>query len=284
MTDLPLAKTTAKAKQDYLKSPSAVLILHGSAGVGKKLLAQAILTEVLEIVQDKLTTYPYLVSIEPENNSISIDSIRSMQSALVRSVPGSQPIRRAVLIVGAEKLTREAQNALLKSLEEPPTDTVFVLCVDNPQNLLSTVVSRAQLLAVLPITEEAAKEVFGDNADVSKAYHMSGGRAGLLRALLDNSEHPMLAAVDEAKSVLKKEPYERLLLVNSLSKDRAAVEELLEAMLLLARVSLTSSVKNDKSAVARQWHSINKQVIAAQRSLKRNAGTKLVLTDLFLHL
>lgn len=284
MADLPLASTTKKAYRAYVTSPSSVLILHGPAGVGKKQLACRILAEVLGIVQDKLITYPYLISIEPEKDSISIDQVRSMQSALVRSVPGAQPIRRAVLIQDAQKLTVEAQNALLKSLEESPEDTVFVLCVDNLHHLLSTVVSRSRQLAVLPVTEEAAKQHFGDSAEVTKAYHMSGGRPALIEAVVSDSEHPLLQVMDTAKEVLQKTTYERLLLVNDLSKDRTATDELLNALQLLAQISLRSAVKGNKTAQAKRWHQINKQVMASQKALRGNAGAKLVLTDLFLHL
>lgn len=113
---------------------------------------------------------------------------------------------------------------------------------------------------------------------------MSGGRADLMRAILQDEDHPLLANINQAKEVLQKTPYDRLLLVNNLSKDKPATEELLEALLLLARISLTTSVKNEKTDQAKRWHKIIKQVGAAQKSLKRNAGSKLVLTDLFLHL
>lgn len=286
MNELPLAPTTETAVKTYLKSPSSVLILYGPAGVGKKRLAEQILADILQIAKDKLITYPYLIVVEPDKGkaSIAIDQVRSLQSALIRSVPGLRPVRRAVLIADAQKLTPEAQNALLKSLEESPADTVFVLTVDNLHNLLSTVVSRSQPLAVLPISEAAAKRHFGDNAQTTKAYHMSGGRAALMQALLDDAEHPLLAKIDEAKAVLQKSTYDRLLLVNNLAKDKPATEELLEALLLLARISLSSSVKASRTDQARRWHAISKQVIVAQKALKKNAGTKLVLTDLFLHL
>ena len=284
MDERLIAPTTEKSVQAYLQSPSSVLILHGPSGVGKVRLAERILGSILGVVQDKLITYPYLITVEPDGSSISIESIRNVQSALIRSVPGERPIRRAVLITHAEKLTTEAQNALLKSLEESPEDTVFVLCVDNVQHLLPTVVSRSQQLAVLPITESLATQIFGDSPEVIKAYHMSGGRAGLLQALLDDAEHPLLNAIAGAKDILGKTSYERLLLVNGLSKDKPATEELLDALLLLARISLTTSVKNEKTDQAKRWHTINKQVIAAQKAMGNNAGIKLVLTDLFLHL
>ena len=285
MASLPLAPTTEANVKAYLKKPSAVLVLHGPSGLGKDKLAEQILADILQIVHEKLTTYPYLINLEPdEKGTISIDSVRSVQSALIRSVPGDNPVRRAVLVSQAEKLTLEAQNALLKALEEPPADTVFILTVDNLQHLLSTVVSRSQPLAVLPITEDAARSHFGDNAEVTNAYYMSGGRAGLLQALLDDADHPLLEAIKQAKEVLQKSSYERLLLVNALSKDKLATGQLLEALLLLARISLASSVKGDNTAQAKRWHGIIKQVSSASSSLQKNASPKLVLTDLFLHL
>lgn len=284
MASPPLAPTTEVAVKAYLRKPSAVLVLHGPSGVGKSRLAEQILADILQIVHEKLITYPYLIRLEPdEKGSITIDSVRSVQSALIRSVPGNNLLRRAVLVTQAEKLTLEAQNALLKALEEPPSDTVFILTVDNLQHLLSTVASRSQPLAVLPISEEVARNHFGDNAQVTKAYYMSGGRAELLQALLDDAEHPLLEAIKQAKEVLQKSSYERLLLVNALSKDKLATNQLLEALLLLARISLASSVKGGNTAQAKRWHGIIKQVSAASGSLQKNASTKLVLTDLFLH-
>lgn len=285
MASLPLATTTETSVKAYMKRPSAVLVLHGPAGVGKTILAEKLIANILNIVHEKLITYPYLIRLEPdEKGSITIDNVRSVQSALIRSVPGSNPVRRAVLVSQAEKLTLEAQNALLKALEEPPSDTVFIMTVDNLQHLLSTVVSRSQPLAVLPISEEVARNHFGDNAQVTKAYYMSGGRANLLLALLNDSEHPLLESIKQAKEVLQQSSYERLLLVNALSKDKLATSQLLEALLLLARISLASSVKGDNTVQAKRWHDIIKQVSAASSSLQKNASPKMVLTDLFLHL
>ncbi len=284
MADLPLSPTTQRLVKQYVSKPQSVLILHGPTGVGKRVIAQKVVADVLGIVQDKLIKYPYLIIVEPEKDSISIDHIRRLQSGLVRTVPGDQPFRRAVIIDQAQTLTLEAQNALLKSLEEPPVDTIFVLCVDNIRHLLPTVVSRGRSLAVLPLTEAAAKQHFGDTSAVEKAFRISGGRAALLLALLSDDDHPLLASIDNAKTVLKQTPYDRLLEINRLSKDKPAVTSLLEALLLLARASQNAAVHNHKLDQAKRWHDISRQTAAAQTALDKNAGVKLVLTDLFLHL
>jgi len=76
--------------------------------------------------------------------NISVDQIRDMQRRLVtRPTLGA---RRAVVIDAADMLEKAAANALLKSLEEPPQGTFFLLVVHQPGRLLPTIRSRCQLL------------------------------------------------------------------------------------------------------------------------------------------
>ena len=87
--------------------------------------------------------------------------------------------RRFVLIDPADAMNPQAQNALLKSLEEPPDDTTFVLVAANPDLLLPTVRSRCARVAFAPLAERviaerlAADEVAGEDALLAAA--LSGG-------------------------------------------------------------------------------------------------------------
>lgn len=285
MNELPLAPATQRAVDIFVASPGSVLILYGPEGVGKRQLAEQILANILGIVQEKLISYPYLIEVEPDGSSISIEAIRQLQSALVRRVPGDTPIRRAILIQAADTLTLEAQNALLKSLEEPPADTVFVLCASSLSALLPTVVSRAQKFEVLSVSEKAAREYFEDRfpeEQIKRTFLMSDGRIALMEALLTDEEHPLVAAIQEAKTILQKSSYERLLLVNDIAKDKLATNDLLDALLLLARTSVKTSAKAGKTAQAKQWQAMLKHITFAKDALAQNAGAKIVLTDLFL--
>ena len=83
--------------------------------------------------------------------NISVDQIRLMQRRLVtRPTLGD---RRAVVIDTADDLEKGAVNALLKSLEEPPRGTVFLLVVHRPGRLLATIRSRCQVLRFAPLNE-----------------------------------------------------------------------------------------------------------------------------------
>lgn len=91
--------------------------------------------------------------------SLGIDQVRNLKNQLALK-PYNSPVKLA-LIPTAEKLTIEAQNALLKTLEEPPENTFLLLCAPNVQNLLPTVVSRCQVVELPPQGEiELSEEEF----------------------------------------------------------------------------------------------------------------------------
>ena len=82
--------------------------------------------------------------------SFHIDTVRQLrQNAWL--LPGEAPCRVCVLC-GAENMTDQAQNALLKILEEPPEHTVFILTAENRAMLLPTILSRVQTIRLEPLT------------------------------------------------------------------------------------------------------------------------------------
>lgn len=91
-----------------------------------------------------LQSHPDFVSVTEEK--IPIDLVRSLTQTLYR-----KPIRgdrKIIWIANAQGMAAVAQNALLKSLEEPPAWVVWILTVDNPTKLLPTIRSRTQLHAI----------------------------------------------------------------------------------------------------------------------------------------
>ena len=88
--------------------------------------------------------------------SISIDQIRELQRALTMR-PSMGP-KRAVIIDAADDLQREGANALLKSLEEPPVGTYFLLVSHASDRLLATIRSRCQILRFEPLAHEEMRQ------------------------------------------------------------------------------------------------------------------------------
>lgn len=92
----------------------------------------------------KITISPDIFIISPQKTSISIDEIRNLKKHIFQK-PVSLPFKY-IIIEEAHKLTLEAQNALLKILEEPPKSAIILLETENKYSLLPTILSRVVLV------------------------------------------------------------------------------------------------------------------------------------------
>ena len=85
--------------------------------------------------------------------SISVEQVRGLQRLFATT--SSMSPRRAVVIDAVDDLERNAANALLKNLEEPPPHTVFLLVSHSPERLLPTIRSRCRVLRLAPLNSAA---------------------------------------------------------------------------------------------------------------------------------
>jgi DNA polymerase-3 subunit delta' len=261
--------------------PSHALLLVGPTGAGKASLASLIAAQTLGIDESLLKKTPWLRRITPDKNTISIEVVRELNHLLSRKLPTGQ--RRLIIIEDAQYLTGEAQNALLKMLEEPPEGTIFVLTASNETALLPTVRSR---LHVVQVTRpelallQAHFSGMGFNAEqIKRANLMSGGLPGLMHAILsDDSEHPLVEATAVARQLLQSSSFERLTMVDALAKDREKSLAVLFMMQQMAHVALA------ESSSTRQWERVLREAHAAADAILVNGQPKLVLTNLMLSL
>jgi SpoVK/Ycf46/Vps4 family AAA+-type ATPase len=222
MDNLLLHSATRSQLEGFLSRPAGTLLLVGPAGSGKTAVANQLISELLGVDSGKLTGYPYFLNIrKPEDKSeIPIDDIREVIRKLKLKVPTQsyRDVSRAVLIEDAHNLSGEAQNALLKLLEEPPAATVFVLSVTTEDSILPTVVSRAQRISILAPTLEQSLEFYKHypKQQIEADWWLSRGAAGLQSALLNEAEHPLKSAIAEAKRFLSQDQYHRLLALKQL--------------------------------------------------------------------
>jgi hypothetical protein len=280
MPQLILNPTTSTQLKAFKQRPSHALLLIGPAGSGKFSLAKTTAETILDI--ETIDGYPYSLHIAPEQSTIGIEAIRNIEQFLSRKVPGSQPFKRIVIIEQSERLSTEAQNALLKNLEEPPADTLIILTATHASGLLPTIRSRVQTVKVNQPEKLALQEKFTatDPQTYARAYAMSGGRPGLLTALLSDSEHPLLQAADYARQMLGQSIYHRLLLVDELAKKPELALDVTLILQQMAHVSLQTA----SGATFKRWQNILSASYQASEALSASGQAKLVLTDLMLHL
>jgi len=125
-------------------------------------------------------TYPNVIIIRPQDKpSIGIDQVRALGQMLALQ-PYVKTGRRVVIIDDAQAMTREAQNALLKLIEEPPPATLLILIAPSLQTLLPTVVSRLGAVYFQPLDETAiaAWLTLDHNASSLDATTAAAGSAG----------------------------------------------------------------------------------------------------------
>lgn len=266
--------------------PQAVIV-YGGGGAGKQTVAETLIDEITG--HGRVTNDAYYLEITPDPSSIGVEAIRQIREFLSKKTLGSDVLRRVILILDAHTMTIEAQNALLKTLEEPPEDTLIVLTVNDLTKLKPTIRSRSQLLMVLPVTEESATDYFKQKghseASVQNAYHISSGLMGLMTALLaDAPEHDMVASIDNAKTLLRKTTYDRLAQVDKLSKQKEDAAALLLGLERVVSGGLHMSAKKDNKSAVKSFYNLSKLVYEAQDAIGKSGNTKLVLTKLFINM
>ena len=150
--------------------------------------------------------HPDIIFITHEKpNTISVDDIRSQINVDVAIKPYSSP-RKIYIMNEGEKMTVQAQNALLKTLEEPPEYAVILILTTNANSLLPTILSRCVVLNMKPVRDEQIKrflmesmEVPSYKADICTAF--ARGNVGKARMLAKSEEFDKVK--DEAITLLK---------------------------------------------------------------------------------
>lgn len=150
--------------------------------------------------------HPDIIRVTHEKpNTISVDDIRVQINSDVAIKPYSRPYK-VYIISEAEKMTVQAQNALLKTLEEPPEYAVILLLTTNVDALLSTIQSRCVLLNMKPVSDRLVKEYLMEQlqvpdylAEVCVAF--ARGNVGKAKALASSEDFERVK--EEALSLLK---------------------------------------------------------------------------------
>ena len=137
---------------------------------------------------------PDFIYIEPDGNNIKIEQIRQMQSKVIEKPIISN--KKVYIINDAKNMTVEAQNCLLKTLEEPPEYITIILIASNENNLLSTIKSRCTIIHFDKIENKELKEyatnvigISNVNENIINIFQGSIGKAIRLKDKLDIYEN-----------------------------------------------------------------------------------------------
>jgi DNA polymerase-3 subunit delta' len=231
------------------------LLFTGQDGVGKTHLALQLAMalnctgsgppcgECLHCHQISIGSHPDVTVVERADgkDSIVIAQVRELRD--VASLKPFQGRRKVYIISGAESLTDQAADALLKTLEEPQPQLTMILTASDEEGLLPTVVSRCRVINLPPVEMETIAEALvqrrQDPDTAKRLARLARGSVGwAFRAV----SQPRIATQQRELTVKLAELLDlnldgRLELIESLTekKDRATVRRTLELMMVLAR-------------------------------------------------
>ncbi|MGA8745318.1 MAG: hypothetical protein WB507_05600 [Solirubrobacterales bacterium] len=190
--------------------PSHAYLFRGPRGAGKRAAARAFAAEILaagagdpgearrRVLLDP-SPHPDLVWMAPRGAQHLVEEVRErvIRAASYRPFEGTS---RVFVIEAAEAMRDESQNALLKTLEEPPGYAHLILLTAEPESMLETVVSRCQPIYFLPLSPaalEATLSAGGDRNETAAAVRLSAGDESRARFLLSNEGKELRAVAIE---------------------------------------------------------------------------------------
>ncbi len=287
MEKLLLHPSIETAVKKLLDNPTQVLLLVGPGGAGKLTLAQYISSELLGIFP--LERAAYYTEIRAEDGTIGIDQARLLTRLLGLKTTGNQKIRRIVVIEDANLLTVEAQNALLKTLEEVPADTVIIMTTTHLRLLLPTIRSRVQPLQLVSPSEDQALGYFKNlgfsEAQITQTHKLSDGQPALMAALLNpDTPHDLALHIKRAKTFFSQTKHERLASIDEYTKQKGLAAQFLHACKLVCRAALISALNADSEKRSTYWHTALSEILTAETKLSHNPNLKLLFTDLSIRL
>lgn len=288
----------------------------GPGGVGKSLLAKIFAKalncekqtaepcdECISCKKIEAGIHPDVVTVSPEGKSsqIGINAIRKIEG--VMSLKPYEGRTKVFTIDGADKMTEDAANSLLKTLEEPPKETVIVLLASNMSKLQPTIVSRCQKVLFHPLSERAIMkeliERYGlDEKRAMCVSRFSEGRLGRAIEVLEGEALAKRNRVVEEFLTPKQFGYEDTWLY---SEPREKVNETLNALAVYFRDLLVFNLSRDQGLlvnldkaadIARdaagypveRLEAIIETIADTQERIKRNANIKIALSCMRLNI
>lgn len=258
---------------------SHAYILTGEAGMGRKSLAHAFALALLcekgkaepcmechACKQVLSGNHPDLIHVTHEKpNSIGVDDIREQINDTIMVRPYSS-YYKIYIVDEAEKMTQQAQNALLKTIEEPPSYAVIILLTTNQEAFLPTILSRCVQLKLKPLRDFTVKSYLTDalhvpeaDADIFAAF--ARGNLGKAISLVSSEDFKLMhqEVLKLLKSIQNMDISELLDSIKTLKEQNLDIYECLDFIQMWYRDVLLYKVTKDLNLLIfkDQYRSIN---------------------------
>lgn len=265
-----LNRSNKKEIESFIEQPTQAILFIAPEKFGAN--------RVADEVASKLSSHP--VVLKPSKGSgnmlsISVDDIRWLYSITLHK----SETKNIVVIHSAETMTRQAQNAFLKLLEEPTIQTHFIISCENISNVLPTVISRTRRVALSRISRKASasmlEKISIPDKNKEQILFLASGLPEEIYRLSSDTEYfnQRMLYVKDAMLLLTGNGYDRARLVHKYKEDRPAAIQMIDDCLSIIRNTIKSQ---DKTGAIHKLSAL----IDARESLESNSMVRLTLMDL----
>ncbi len=202
--------------------------------------------------------HPDFILLIPDGATLKIEQVRAMEEFLdLRPVLSK---KKVVLIEKGERMEPPSQNALLKTLEEPPFNSTIIITTSRRENLLKTIQSRCFNLYVEPLKVEKVKEIAKVSQEVAE---LSGGSVSRAKLLKEREE-----VLHLAKNFLNSEPFKRYEILKAVEGKDLEDRELFLYLLELFTLKSLKEGGEDYEEALNLLNRIGENLSALKRGVK----------------
>lgn len=280
-------KTMLKQAINHNKVSHSYLMI-GISGIGKKMLATEFAKAILCTQQGEICNHcksciefdsnnnPDFLCIEPDGNSIKIEQIRELQKKIQEKPIISN--RKVYIIDDADFMTKEAQNCLLKTLEEPPEFAIIILIGSNENAFLTTIKSRCMIVHFNPIDDTYIKKYLKEQYQIDNISQnmldVFQGSIGKAITLKDKQEQ-YLQLESIVNNLKQKDLIDILQGAEVLYKSKDEIYEILDYINILLL---------KKAKVNYEYTTCIKYVENTKKRLQKNANYDMCIDDMLFNM
>lgn len=274
---------------------SHAYLFEGPEHIGKKTLALKFCKFLLSGAFENVEKNPDLTIVAPKEDKkqIMIGQIRELEKNLCFSPYQSK--YKIAIIEQAEKMTEEASNALLKTLEEPSEATILILLVSDSRRILETVKSRCQVFKFLPVKKNElvshfCKEVTNEK-ELEEIMELSGYKPGKIIELISDRDHKkeLSGELEFIRGVSKKSDIDKMEKAEAISGcEERKIVEVLDVWALYFRQLMLSRHNGQRDIEYARIETVLRKIGLIKKTkedvLTKNINLKLALENLLLEM
>lgn len=215
-------------------------IFSGIAGIGKFMFAKEFAKAILCTGKDEKPcnnckscesfdnlNNPDVIIIDEKENSIKTEQIKELTNNVLEKPIQSN--RKIYIINNSENMTKEAQNSLLKTLEEPPQYITIILITNNENLLLNTIKSRCIKIPFNKLSDDEIKKYFQNNLEIIDNNMINAFGGSIEKALILKDKKDIFAKIEEIfKNIENMNELQILNIKDTIFKDKEDVFYILD--------------------------------------------------------